>query len=315
MNNNGLVVLSLFDGIAGGRIALERAGIKVDKYFASEIKPQAIKCATANYPDIIEIGDVTKVRYEDNKLYNDKGEVVYEGHIDMLIGGSPCQDFSYANFQWKKDEVVSTYGLNGSKSKLFYEYLRLLRTINPTYFFLENTKMRGSSEKELNYYLGVDGIHINSNLVSYQNRDRIYWTNIPNVTVPEDRHINFQDYIDTDINRLEEAKVKPTPSRLRMWNDGAGKNGRKNCANITNANKIYCLTRKQDRCPNSGLIAYKDFCRFLTRREIEQAQTLPLGYTDMLSYTQMQDVCGDGWTIDVISHIFKNVLVGNKKEN
>ena len=312
MNNNGLIVLSLFDGIAGGRIALERAGIKVDKYFASEIKPQAIKCATANYPDIIEIGDVTKVRYEDNKLYNDKGEVVYEGHIDMLIGGSPCQDFSYANFQWKKDEVVSTYGLNGSKSKLFYEYLRLLRTINPTYFFLENTKMRGSSEKELNYYLGVDGIHINSNLVSYQNRDRIYWTNIPNVTVPEDRHINFQDYIDTDINRLEEAKVKPTPSRLRMWNDGAGKNGRKNCANITNANKIYCLTRKQDRCPNSGLIAYKDFCRFLTRREIEQAQTLPLGYTDMLSYTQMQDVCGDGWTIDVISHIFKNV---QDKEN
>lgn len=227
----------------------------------------------------------------------------------MLIGGSPCQDFSYANFQWKKDEVISTYGLNGSKSKLFYEYLRLLRIINPTYFFLENTKMRNSSEKELNYYLGVDGIHINSNLVSYQNRDRIYWTNIPNVTVPKDRHINFQDYIDTDINRLEEAKVKPTPSRLRMWNNGGGKNGRKNCANITNANKIYCLTRKQDRCPNSGLIAYKDFCRFLTRREIEQAQTLPLGYTDMLSYTQMQDVCGDGWTIDVIAHIFNNINI------
>lgn len=308
MNENGLVVLSLFDGIGGGRIALERIGIKVNKYFASEIKTQAIKCATTNYPDIIEIGDITKIKYENNKLYNDKNEVVYEGHIDILIGGSPCQDFSYANLQWKKDEVVSTYGLKGNKSKLFYEYLRLLKSINPTYFFLENTKMRGNSERQLNHYLGVEGIHINSNLVSYQDRQRIYWTNIPNVTIPEDKHIDFQDYIDTDINRLEEAKCNPTPSRLRMWNNGSGKqNGLMNCDNITHAHKIHCLTRKQDRSPNSGLIAYKDFCRYLTRREIEQAQTLPLGYTDCLSYLQMQDVCGDGWTIDVIAHIFKGL--------
>ena len=310
MNENGLVVLSLFDGIGGGRIAFERAGIKINKYFASEIKTQAIKCATFNYPDIIEIGDVTKIKYEDNKLYNDKGEIIYEGHIDILIGGSPCQDFSYANLQWKKDEEVSTYGLKGNKSKLFYEYLRLLKSINPTYFFLENTKMRGDSEKQLNNYLGVKGIHINSNLVSYQDRQRIYWTNIPNVTIPKDRHIDFQDYIDTNIERLEEARCNPTPSRLRMWNNGSGKqNGLSNCDNITHAHKIHCLTRKQDRSPNSGLIAYKDFCRYLTRREIEQAQTLPLGYTDCLSYLQMQDVCGDGWTIDVIAHIFNNINI------
>lgn len=289
----------------GGRIALDRAGIKVDKYFASEIKPIAIKCCMSNWNDVTQIGDVTKIKYQDNKLYNDKGEVVYEGHIDMLIGGSPCQDFSCANAQWKKGETISTYGLNGSKSKLFYEYLRLLKEINPTYFLLENTKMKPQSERQLNYYLKVDGIHINSNLVSYQDRKRIYWTNIPNVTVPEDRHIDFQDYIDTDINRLEEARCNPTPSRLRMWNDGKGKaTGLMNCDNITNAHKIHCLTRKQDRSPNSGLIAYKDFCRYLTRREIEQAQTLPLGYTDCVSYLQMQDLCGDGWTIDVIAHIF-----------
>ena len=300
-----MIVLSLFDGMGGGRIALERANIKVDKYFASEIKSHAIKCATTNYNDIIEIGDVTKIKYEDNKLYNDKGEIVYEGHIDMLIGGSPCQDFSIANIQNKVGELKNTYGLNGQKSKLFYEYLRLKNEIKPTYFLLENVKMKESSERLLNQYMQVKGLHINSNLVSYQDRKRIYWTNIPNVTIPEDKHIDFQDYIDTDINRLEEAKCNPTPSRLRMWNNGKGKTkGLMNCDNITNAHKIHCLTRKQDRSPNSGLIAYKDFCRYLTRREIEGAQTIPYGYTDCLSYYQMQDVCGDGWTIDIISHIF-----------
>ena len=303
-----LVVLSLFDGMGGGRIALDKLGITPKKYFASEIKKHAIKCATTNYPDIIEIGDVTKVKYENNKLYNDKGEVVYEGHIDLLIGGSPCQDFSIANLQNKKNDNYITYGLNGSKSKLFYEYLRLKEEIAPTYFLLENVHMKQSSESQLNYYLGVKGIHINSNLVSYQDRKRIYWTNIPNVTVPADRGIDFQDYIDTDVSRLEEAKVNPTPCRIRMWNDGNGKqNGLIHCDNITNKHKIHTLTRKQDRSPNSGLIAYKDFCRYLTRRELEGAQTVPYGYTDCVSYLQAQDLLGDGWTIDIIAHILQNI--------
>lgn len=303
-----LVVLSLFDGMGGGRIALDKLGITPKKYFASEIKKHAIKCATTNYPDIIEIGDVTKVKYEDNKLYNDKGEIVYEGHIDLLIGGSPCQDFSIANLQNKKNDNYVTYGLNGSKSRLFYEYLRLKEEITPTYFLLENVHMKQSSESQLNYYLGVKGIHINSNLVSYQDRKRIYWTNIPNVTVPTDRGIDFQDYIDTDVSRLEEAKVNPTPCRIRMWNDGKGKQGGLiHCDNITNKHKIHTLTRKQDRSPNSGLIAYKDFCRYLTRRELEGAQTVPYGYTDCVSYLQAQDLLGDGWTIDVIAHILQNI--------
>lgn len=300
-----LVILSLFDGMGGGRIALDKLGITPKKYFASEIKKHAIKCATTNYPDIIEIGDVTKIKYENNKLYNDKGEIVYEGHIDLLIGGSPCQDFSIANLQNKKNDNYITYGLNGNKSKLFYEYLRLKKEIVPTYFLLENVHMKQSSESQLNYYLGVKGIHINSNLVSYQDRKRIYWTNIPNVTTPIDREIDFQDYIDTDVTRLEEAKVNPTPCRIRMWNDGKGKqSGLLTCDNITNKHKIHTLTRKQDRSPNSGLIAYKDFCRYLTRRELEDAQTVPHGYTDCVSYNQAQDLLGDGWTIDVISHIF-----------
>lgn len=222
----------------------------------------------------------------------------------MLIGGSPCQDFSYANLQWGKD-----YGLKGSKSKLFYEYLRLKQEINPSYFFLENVRMKETSERQLNHYMGVDGLHINSNLVSFQDRKRIYWTNIPNASVPEDRHIDFQDYIDTDLARLNQAKCNRTPSRERMWNDGLGKNGESllHCDNITNAHKVRTVTRKQDRCPNSGLIEYDGFCRFLTRRELEDAQTLPHGYTDCLSYNQAQDVIGDGWTIDVIAHLFKGL--------
>lgn len=302
MNKNNMIVLSLFDGMGGGRIALDKLGITPKKYFASEIKKCAIKCATTNYPDIIEIGDVTKVKYENNKLYNDKNEIVYEGHIDLLLFGSPCQDFSIANLQNKAHEEQDTYGLKGLKSRLFYEALRIKTECKPTYFLFENVKMKESSERLLNHYTGVKGIHINSSLVSYQDRKRIYWTNIPNVTIPQDRHIDFQDYI--NMGDLEQAKVNPTPTRIRMWNNGKGKtDGLLTCDNITNAHKIHCLTRKQDRSPNSGLIAYKDFCRFLTRRELEQAQTVPLGYTDCVSYLQAQDLLGDGWTIDVIAHI------------
>lgn len=167
--------------------------------------------------------------------------------------------------------------------------------------------MKPASEKALNEYMGVDGIHINSNLVSFQNRARIYWTNIPNVEVPEDRHINFQDFKDTDYEYCKQFKVNPTPSRIRMWNNGV-QEGIGNCPNITEREKIYCLTRKQDRCPNSGLIAFEDFCRYLTKREIELAQTLPVDYTRAISYLQTQDVCGDGWTVDVIAHIFKGLV-------
>lgn len=291
-------VLSLFDGISCGRIALERAGIKVDKYYASEIKKFAIKCSKENYPEIIQVGDITKIHYKNGILYTESGEINI-GEIDMIIGGSPCQNFSSARTLSNKE----IDGLKGDKSKLFYEFLRLLKEINPKYFLLENVCMKKESYEQLNSYLGVKGININSNLVSFQNRDRYYWTNIPNITPPRDKQINFQDYIDKDSEYCKQFKVKRTPSRERMWNNGI-KETIFNCVNITNAKKIGCLTRKQDRCPNSGLISFEDFCRYLTRREIELAQTLPLGYTNCLSYLQMQDVCGDGWTVDVIAHIF-----------
>jgi hypothetical protein len=295
-----LNVLSLFDGISVGQLAFKELGIQIDNYFASEIKPNAIKVTKLHFPDTIHIGDVTKVRYENGVLHTEKGS--YEVKIDMIIGGSPCQDFSPLK--------VMGLGLDGDKSKLFYEYLRIVQEINPTYFFLENVKMKKDSEWQLNKHLNIQGLHVNSNLVSYQNRPRIYWTTIPGVTIPEDRNINFQDYKDTDYDYCKQFKVNRTTSRERMWNNGNGNNNISSCANVTNSRKVYCVTRKQDRAPNSGLIEFEDFCRYLTRKEIEQAQTLPIGYTDCLSYNQMQDVCGDSWTLEVIKHFFSFIKEG-----
>ena len=138
-----MIVLSLFDGMSCGQIAFDKLGIRFDgtknKYFASEIKKHAIKVTKNNYPNTIHIGDVTKVSYKNGTLYTENGE--YEvGEIDYLIGGSPCQDFSVAKLNNVK------YGLEGDKSKLFYEYLRLLREINPKYFLLENVRMKEESK-------------------------------------------------------------------------------------------------------------------------------------------------------------------------
>lgn len=299
----GITVLSLFDGISCGQLALKRAGIKVKKYYASEIKKIAIKVTMEHFPDTVQIGDIEKVRYnrETKELITENETYQTEG-IDLVIGGSPCQNFSIARVSMGTKEIE---GLKGDKSKLFYEYLRILREVQPKYFLLENVKMKKASENELNQYMGVNGLHINSELVTFAKRPRIYWTNIQGVKVPKDKKINFQDFKDIDPEYCKDFKVKRTPSRERMWNSGKGRETESNCENITNAEKIGCITRKQDRCPNSGLIECEDFCRYLTRREIELAQTLPIGYTDSLTYNQMQDVCGDGWTVDVIAHILR----------
>lgn len=169
---------------------------------------------------------------------------------------------------------------------------------------LENVRItRPDDLAEINGLLQVEPIRINSNLVSFQNRDRFYWTNIPNVTIPNDKGVDFQNYKDTDENYCDKFIVPRTRSREIMW--GNGVNGK--CKNITYCNKVNCLTLKQDRWANSGLIAYKDFCRYLTTRELELAQTLPIGYTRMLTKTQAENVLGDCWTVDVIAHIFSGL--------
>lgn len=298
-------ILSLFDGMSVGRIALNKIGITPTKYFASEVDKNAIKVSKHNWDDIQHIGDVTKVSYRDGILYTENGSYNV-GKIDVVIGGSPCQDFSTAKAFGQHGETPK--GLEGKKSGLFYHYLRILNEIREenkeVKWLLENVKMKKESKQELDNYLGVEGIYINSDLVSFQKRARYYWTNIK-FDFPKDKNISFQDFKQN--GDLSKYKLNPTPSRLRMWGEGKGNNGVQSCANVTYADKVYCLTTKQDRCPNSGLVEYEDFCRYLTRSELEQAQTVPIGYTDCLSYNQAQAVLGNGWTVDVIATIFQGL--------
>ncbi|EGT4872109.1 DNA cytosine methyltransferase [Clostridioides difficile] len=280
-------VLSLFDGISCGQVAFERARIKVENYFASEIKEIAIKVAMNNYPKTIQLGDVRELNV--SKIPK----------VDILIGGSPCQNLSKGRLIANKIQD----GLTGDKSNLFWEYIRILKQLNPEYFLLENVVMPKKDENMISQLLGVEPIKINSNLVSYQNRDRLYWTNILNIQQPKDLKISFQDYKDTSFDYCKEFEIKKTPSREKMW--GNGLNG--NCKNVTYEDKINCVTLKQDRFSNSGLVEFGSFCRYLTTRELELAQTLPVGYTKGLSIRQAQNVIGDGWTIDVIAHILSNI--------
>lgn len=276
-------ILSLFDGISCGQLALNRANIKYSNYYSSEIKKQAIKVTQHHFPNSIQLGDVNSINF--NNL----------PQIDLLLAGSPCQDLSTLRL-FSNNRV----GLSGNKSSLFFKVVEAIEILKPKYFLIENVCMKKEDQDIFTKLLGVEPILINSNLVSFQNRKRLYWTNIPNVTQPVDKNINFQDFIDSDFKYCNKFKLNKTESRIKMWSNGCGQK----CKNITYEKKIGCLTTKQDRSPNSGLIQFDDFCRYLTTREIELAQTLPIGYLEkIVSMRQEENLAGDGWTVDVISHI------------
>jgi DNA-cytosine methyltransferase len=181
-------VLSLFDGMSCGQIALDQLGIQVDNYFASEIDKYAIQVAKNNYPNMKHLGDVTTVNGSELPK------------IDLLIGGSPCQGFSFAGKQLNFDDP---------RSKLFFEFVRLLKECNPKYFLLENVKMKKEYQDIITEHLGVEPIEINSNLVSAQNRKRLYWTNIPGVTLPNDKNIFLKDIVHENAdNHLSEKEIE-----------------------------------------------------------------------------------------------------------
>lgn len=181
--------MSLFDGISCARVALERAGIPVEAYYASEIDKYAVQVSVKNYPDITHIGNVTDFDVHEYD-YND---------IDLLVGGSPCQDLSIA----KKDRK----GLEGERSGLFWEYVRILKEVKPKYFILENVNSMPKEAKDIiTRELGVEPIMINAALVSAQNRKRLFWTNIPNVTLPEDRGILLKDILEEKVDEKYEVK-------------------------------------------------------------------------------------------------------------
>ena len=401
--NKGANVLSYFDGMSCGQIGLERAGVEVENYFACEIDKYAMQVTNLNYPDTIQLGDITKV------------DLSALPKIDLLIGGSSCQNFSFAGnrvgMSTEEGIEITTLeqylelkekGFNfKGESYLFWEFVRALRELKPKYFLLENVKMAKKWSDVITKALGVDYIEINSNLVSAQNRKRYYWTNIPNITQPEDKGIMLKDVVhenesldsvltgshaewfakngsyqlgkkysslspdkaitmtarqyaswngnfwfevlneyivpfdktlqilDKEVERGKVGFFRKDSQANRVYyvhdkeitltgNSGGGAakmgqylfgcitpdrvNKRQNGQRFNEGKKFYTLTT-QDR---HGILI-EGYIRKLTPVECERLQTVPEGYTESVSKTQRYKMLGNGWTVDVIAHIFKNL--------
>jgi DNA-cytosine methyltransferase len=334
----GINVLSLFDGISAGQLALKRSGIEVDNYYASEVDKYAIQIANKNFPNTIQLGDITK--WTEWNIDFSK--------IDIVIGGSPCQGFSFAGKQLNFEDP---------RSKLFFEFVNILnhiRVLNPNVkFLLENVRMKQEYQDVITKFLGVGPIQINSSLLSAQNRVRLYWTNIDNINQPKDKRIVLKDIILDDVEEKYylTAEAVDYMSRLRngkpRWE--YHKNpiyGKAACltANMHKGipygvlripeatkkgyielnpnegvdltfinsktrrgrrmeNKSNCLTATNyDYCWYDGYI-----CRKLTPIECERLQTFPDNYTEGISNSQRYKALGNSWTVDVIVHIFNNL--------
>ena len=341
-----ITVLSLFDGINCGRVALKRAGIPVAKYYASEIDKSAITITMKNYPDTIQLGDVTNWREWD----------IDWASIDLFIGGSPCQGFSYAGKQLNFDDL---------RSKLFFEYVDILNHLKKhnlnIKFLLENVKMKKEFESVITSYLGVEPVEINSNLLSAQNRRRLYWTNW-DFKVPEDKGILLEDIVHEYKDNMSQEDLKnyivPFNNTLKILDKevergkigylgkdsqanrvysihgkavtlcgsaggGAAKMGqylfgcltpnriekRQNEQRFNDGNKFYTLTA-QDR---HGVLI-DGYIRKLTPIECERLQNLKDNYTNVpnVSETQRYKALGNGWTVDVIAHILSTLVVDFK---
>ena len=283
---NGINVLSLFDGISCGQIALERTGIKINNYFASEIKPHAIKTTQLHYPKTIQLGNVLDVQSTDLPK------------IDILIGGSPCKGISRLN--------QNQEGLLHKESILFWEYVRLLKECKPKYFLLENTHGHIEATKEITTTLGVKPISINSKLVSAQNRPRYYWTNIPDITQPKDKNITTKDIFDYK-GKLVDA------CRIKWLNNESGLRAiEKMYVKINPFPKAGCITALAHKKWNENYLLIDNEYKHLSQHDLEKLQTLPIDYTKHLTYGEAYDVIGDCWTVDVISHIFSFIPELNK---
>lgn len=288
-----MIVFSAFDGMGCLRIALDKLGVKPKRYYASEIKPHAIKVSSHNYPDIIHLGDITKINGSDI------------GWVDLIGGGSPCQDLSRAN----KDRL----GLEGLKSSLFFHYLRLyneLKQINPDIkFLLENVIMSEADYWIISKYMGVLPVNIDSRLVSAQQRDRLYWTNIGlvnsglfneltcGIPQPKDKRITLQSILDFGYtDRLKSTCVMEGWSRHNI---------------IKSQEKMYRRHQK-------GFVTFifddisldwRKGLRYISQNELEKLQTVPVGYTSILPRNKAACLLGDGWTIDVIVHILSYLKI------
>ena len=296
-------ILSLFDGMSCGMIALEQANIKVDNYYASEIDKYAIKISQKNYPSIIQLGDI------DNwKQWN-------LPKIDVIMGGSPCQGFS---------KTRKGINFKDKRSELFFKFVEVLECFQPKYFLLENVKMKKEWADIISQCLHIEPIEINSALVSAQNRKRYYWTNINIKKLPDDKNINIIDILDS------ESLKYPFYKKEYFYNQiSKNKNSNSMCKNIGIANvkghdilrRVYDTKHKAPTLTaNSGgnqevkIAIGKNSWRKLSPLENERLQTIPDNYTKGVSNTQRYKMLGNGWTVDVISHIFSYLPSEYKRE-
>jgi len=285
-------VLSLFDGMSCGQIALNNIGLKPTRYYAAEIKKHAIQCTLDNFPDTIQIGDVTKVKCQDLPK------------INLLIGGSPCQDFSRANSV--RD------GLKGMKSMLFYEYIRLLEETKPDYYLLENVIMDNLGYNTISELLGTEPVRLCGSKVSGALRDRLFWTNIgpecfdlfgnrkSNIPQPRDKKIMLNDILEYGYSDKKKHTCLNTGSGYQSPNQ-------KSLIHRNNSTGMVTLIYTDETMDESKGV------RFCTQTEMEKLHNIPLGYTKNLNKRQAGDLIGDGWTVGIVEHIF-SFLKGEEKK-
>ena len=289
--NGEIRVLSLFDGLGGARIAFNNLDAPVE-YIASEIDPYAIKVHKNNFPDTKHIGDVTKI----------SGENL--GPIDVLVGGSPCQDLSVGK--------AGRMGLEGPNSKLFYDYVRMLEETNPKYFIFENVaSMKPSVKEEITKIFGVEPIMIDAKDVSAQNRKRYFWTNIP-VDLPKNKNIKIQDVLEQNVDPKYYHTQKAIDYMNRKVRDGKTRlDAFGHHTDIRKQDKSRTLTANLRKgVPYNVLIDESGRMRKFTPTEVERLAGVPEGYTEGVSNTQRYKMLGNGFQIQVMEHILSNIPKG-----
>lgn len=298
-------VLSLFDGISAGMLALQRAGIPVTSYYASEIDKYAIKISQKNFPEIIQLGDVNNWKSWDI------------GDIDLLIGGSPCTNLSVSG---------NGLGLDGPQSGLLYRFIDVLYKYRPRYFLLENVPMKSVWKNTISELVGLQPIEINSSLVSAQSRRRLYWTNIPITSLLRDKKILLKDILESGyVNRDKSYCLDANYFKggiVRNLHKSRRQGVMEGCMQVAEADlnghdiikRVYSIDGKSPtiKAQSGGNLEPKilvdDFhWRKLTPIECERLQTFPDNYTEGVSNTQRYKMLGNSWTVDVISFIFKEI--------
>lgn len=316
MSKKGYNVISLFDGASMGQTSLKSIDVAINNYFASEIDKHAIKVTMDNHPETIQVGDVKGLTFVDGKLSNDE-ETFDIGSVDLLMGGPPCQGFSFSGKQLNFDDP---------RSKLFFEFVRLLKEIKPKYWLVENVVMKKEYQDVISRHLGVEPIKLNSSLTSAQNRTRLYWANF-DIVEPENQNIKLSDILEdtemigSSIIRGSELN-KATILGRRLNEKGKREDYNKEipivqCLEVraSNRDKSNCLTTVAKdtvlttlpigRHPDAygKKLPYRNY----TQTERCRLMNLPDNYCDSVSLNQTVKITGNGWEVGMLKHIFKEI--------